>query len=71
MKFLIMQSSSGCSNLLPFNSKFSSQRPVLKHPQRMFSPYLCNFISGLQVALILSVLSTNITRSTVFTNFMS
>jgi hypothetical protein len=38
MKFLIVQSSPSSCHFLPLRSKYSLQRPVLKHPQSMFIP---------------------------------
>jgi hypothetical protein len=36
MVFLIMQSSPASCHFLPVKSTYSSQHPVLKHPQSMF-----------------------------------
>jgi hypothetical protein len=38
MKLLIMQSSPVSYHFLPLRSKYSSQHPVLRHPQSMFFP---------------------------------
>jgi hypothetical protein len=38
VKFLIIQSSPASCNFVPLKSKYSPQRPVLKHPVCVFFP---------------------------------